>query len=207
MTGPLVEKTMAGLKTQTRRLMNPQLTSDIVSLEPCLASGVFAPKRTVGFDDAIQCPYGGAGDWLWVREAWNVRGLAWGMKPREAAKIASRDAWVYRAGDKSGWQHGWRPNIHMPRAASRLILELTNVRAERIQAITTADVIAEGIDVPGVNYRVAEDPRVLDAERDTYARDQFARLWDSINAKRLVGGQPITWDMNPWVWVLYFKVV
>lgn len=86
----------------------------------------------------------------------------------------------------------WRPSIHMPRWASRITLEITEVRNERLQDISLHDINAEGT------------PDTLDKTKRPFGsrREHFQRLWDSINAKR---GFP--WDKNPWVWVISFKVI
>ncbi|MFZ5833601.1 MAG: hypothetical protein ACOY3P_26230, partial [Planctomycetota bacterium] len=83
----------------------------------------------------------------------------------------------------------WRPSIHMPRWASRITLEITSIRVERVQAISNIDAKEEGF----------VDSALVFKEGGSTARDAFARLWDSINAKRGYG-----WDKNPWVWVVAF---
>lgn len=100
-----------------------------------------------------------------------------------------------------------RPSIHMPRWASRLTLEVVSVRVERLQAITVADVVAEGIDLDGEHaddFLNAEHAQAggLSIPCDHPEVYPFVRLWDSINAKR---GH--AWADNPWVWVVEFKVV
>lgn len=85
----------------------------------------------------------------------------------------------------------WRPSIHMPRWASRISLEVTEIRVERLQEITERDALAEGID-PGTS--------ICDFAA-TPARDDFARLWDSINGERA------PWSSNPWVWCVSFRRV
>lgn len=154
------------------------------------------PKYERVGNSGHKCPFGCHGDRLWVRETWAVRGLAHGMKPSQAAKIASPDAWRYAADDTTGWQHGWKPSIHMPRVASRITLKITGVRCERLNDISEEDAEAEGcvpawLDEGGgrVNYGAAP----------TY-RQGFAKLWNSING-------PGSWDANPWVWVIEFRRV
>lgn len=85
----------------------------------------------------------------------------------------------------------WRSPIYMPRWASRIMLEITNVRVERIQEMSPIDTVAEGVYHPQLNYGIAEGP---------YAIATFANYWDSLNEKR---GYP--WSSNPWVWVIEFK--
>jgi hypothetical protein len=86
----------------------------------------------------------------------------------------------------------WRPSIHMPRWASRIMLEVTDVRVERVQEISTVNAEAEGCE--GWQCR----PKLY----ETVQRAEFRELWDSINAKRGFG-----WKVNPWVWVISFKVL
>lgn len=88
----------------------------------------------------------------------------------------------------------WRPSIHMPRWASRITLEVVAVRVERVQDISEEDAVAEGVDAVSLN----DVPRQATWSR----RQDFAQLWNSINAKRGFG-----WDTNPWVWVIEFKTI
>lgn len=134
------------------------------------------------------CPYGRPGERLWVREAF-----------RDArAALAGRV--LYRASGDIAC--GWKPSIHMPRWASRILLEITAVHVERLQSITDEQAIAEGVDRPE-NIR---DVDVWDgAEREIFnamnqPRDRFKRLWADINGAE-------SWDANPWVWVVEFKRV
>lgn len=136
----------------------------------------------------VKCPYGVPGDRLWVRETWSVscRGGYYGpgLNPETttiqyAADYA--DAYKIRHGTKIYGR--WKPSIHMPRWASRITLEITDVRVERVQDITEDDCVAEGLKLLQGGIRRA-----------------YKILWDSINDKRGFG-----WDVNPWVWVVEFK--
>ena len=170
-SGPMVRAILEGRKTQTRRVMRPKPT------EP------FLP-----FTAECPCPYGHPGDRLWVRETWRVNGN------KHDYAIASRDDVFYRADESYNEGVGWKPSIHMPRMFSRLPLEVTGVRVERVQDISYADCVAEGIvDVARAEKRTR---RVGEAPIE-----QFAALWDSINAKR-----GYSWESNPWVWVVEFKI-
>jgi hypothetical protein len=181
-SAPMVRALLAGTKTQTRRVVKPNAWVDEGDCDytgQCVKVGESIDLR--------RCPYGQPGDRLWVRETWAVRGLAWGMKPSQAAKIASPAAWRYAADDATGWQHGWKPSIHMPRAASRITLEITGVRVERLQEISEADAQAEGCNIRAAVCDVS-DP----------ASRMYHALWESING-------PGSWAANPWVWVVEFK--
>lgn len=169
----------------------------------------------------FKCPYGQPGDRLWVREScaqvFEVdipSGRPVG--PVGTAGSPSKPDWksryVYRAdGDMPNvqWHHvgdsqpvRWTPSIHMPRLASRILLEIIDVRVERLQNITEQQAVAEGVERPE-NIR---DVDVWDgAERELFnamnqPRDRFKRLWADINGAE-------SWDANPWVWVVEFKRV
>jgi hypothetical protein len=187
-TADSVRAIIDGRKTQTRR---------VVRAGPMEWSGHNAMddphmKRLL----LARCPYGKPGDRLWVREAWFP---AFRRAPESSGC-------VYRADDDGlhlnpGWSPdgkggGWRPSIFMPRWASRITLEITGVRVERVQDITEADAVAEGIETPDVGN--SEFDNVGEWE----PRLGYQWLWDSINAKR---GHP--WSSNPWVWVVEFRRV
>jgi hypothetical protein len=156
-----------------------------------------------------KCPYGVPGDRLWVRETWAILALRVSIDqagisyradgelspdvvcyprflPKE--KRLQADRW-FAKGRK------WHPSIFMPRWASRILLEITDIRAERLQDISIDDCIAEG--VPQFSFA-----RGILSESPPDPRWKFIELWDSINAKR---GYP--WEDNPWVWVIEFKMI
>lgn len=148
-------------------------------------------KRAYPNGEGFKCPYGRPRDLLWVRETWSQISF-----PDEdgAVEIAYRaDDWL---DDEPGpdIEGGWRPSIHMPRWASRLTLEVINVRVERLQAISEEDVLAEGVK-PTIPIR----PEPFGSR--SYNLESFVTVWDSINAKR-----GFSWKSNPWVWVVSFKV-
>lgn len=208
-SGPMVRAILEGRKTQTRRVIKPQPES-----RPGIACARLLFKcrdgktplvDTAAEEAGFMCPYGQSGDRLWVRETWAV-----GARPDPFE--GCRDGIEYRA-DEIGlddldelplyspeppdgfeWDSvpsGWRPSIFMPRWASRIDLEITDVRVERLQEISPGDAFDEGFkgDVDGGAFIGSEEriPRFRDG-------------WDKLNAKRGFG-----WDTNPWVWVLTFK--
>jgi len=132
-----------------------------------------------------QCLYGQPGDRLWARETW--------------AENIDGDI-VYRAdnGVAESMIDRWRPSIHMPRWASRITLEITGVRVERLNEITEADARAEGVEC-------FDDTKTFRSYWDDFcvclsAKDSFQTLWAKING-------PDSWDANPWVWVVEFRRV
>lgn len=183
--GDSVRAILRGQKTQTRRVVKPQPHAG-VRLDPTIPSGL-----TDGHGREIRLRYGTPGDNLWVRETWAMRSDA------EPGSEKAKHHLHYKAdGDElSGEWHdyhpGWRPSIFMPRWASRVLLEITEVRLERVQAISEEDAIAEG--APKMH---------LDGLGQTWATHKrgFESVWDSINAKHGFG-----WEENPWVWVIKFE--
>lgn len=171
--GEMVRAILSGIKTQTRRVLKPQPSFVNQCGIPFYPDG----KGPVDYRD---CPYGQPGDRLWVRETW--------MKP-EGGALDYRAKWTPRDERKMPVHEKWRPSIFMPRWASRITLGITDVRVERLQMITDSDSLAEGAG------------HLYDAEVEC-PRAGFARLWDSINAKRGCG-----WNTNPWVWVVKFEVL
>jgi hypothetical protein len=154
-----------------------------------------------------KCPYGTVGDRLWVREAW---------MPFDDDHQIGDCKYAYRASTtldgedirkeyiRLGRKYQWRPSIHMPRKASRITLEITNIRIERLNAISEADAIAEGIEsephkVFGVHYKLYGELERLN-QWTVGPKWSYETLWESINGQG-------SWKQNPWVWVVEFKVV
>lgn len=158
-SGEMVRAILAGTKTQTRRVIKPQPKYDITS--PHWTVPIYPPNVRR----------------LWVRETWQLAPMPDHGVP-----------WAYRATEPD-FATAWRPSIFMPRAASRLTLELTSVRVERVQDISDIDLIREGI-----------DPEYVGADQKQLRRSGYQYLWDSLNAKR-----GYSWESNPWVFVLSFK--
>ena len=138
------------------------------------------------------------GDW---RACWVDQKLQWGVDTIYKASQPD-DTMQKRAHSfKDGSIPKWRSARFMPKVAARIWLKVTDVRVERLQDIDVpGDIIAEGVEVPDVDYSVNERPDVLDFERYNYALEQWSGLWNSINKKRGFG-----WDANPWVWVVAFE--
>lgn len=163
-SGAMVRAILEGRKTQTRRLVKPQPPSTARSKKPWCS-----------VEDLLKaCPYGVAGDRLWVRETFANNGY----------ELFYRADGVALPPRMPSGPAKWKPSIFMPRAACRLVLEVTAVRVERLQEISGGDAWAEG---------------VSDGPRPSLAIACYRRLWDSLNAKRA------PWASNPWVWVLTFS--
>lgn len=193
-SAPMVRAILSGTKTQTRRVVqNPHRNDGGFVLQdygkglwPYRShdgeSGCYLDRQKDGdyYSEApLRCPYGQPGDRLWCRETWlTVNG----------------DDTFYRAdylhdpaGDRA---HGvaWKPSIHMHRSRSRITLEVTGVRVERLQDISTADAEAEGWPGPDAENSISS----------TYPIAWYSKLWESING-------PESWAANPWVWCVSFR--
>ncbi|HFT3337686.1 hypothetical protein [Klebsiella pneumoniae] len=174
----------------------------------------------------FSCPLGSVGDRIWVRETWAILGNEDGCCIDWEEKICKGDersaARIYRASceqkpnnyglwsipDDADWkpytkdyqyEGAWRPSIHMPRWASRILLEITDVRVERLNAISEEDARAEGI-IDGGCLNCGEPEPCGCANPEPDATDAFAYLWQSIYGQE-------NWNANPWVWVIEFKRV
>ena len=142
--------------------------------------------RRIMKENTDGCPYGIPGDRLWVREAWAPLST---FAPAELGYLYRADH--HKGLEKKDGDQKWKPSIHMPRVASRITLEITGIKVERLQNISEADAQAEGVEFPapysGVNNKT--HPTCIDA---------FQVLWTSING-------PDSWSQNPWVWAIQFK--
>lgn len=220
-SAPMVRTILDGRKTQTRRVVKPQPSHDQVHewkgkvvhdgtyRQWCWKGNVFPPfPETIvdcyGTDTLAPklvefAPHGPVGRRLWVRETWAL----YRVQTQEG------EEWdvVYRADGKSTPDR-WHPAIHMSRCNSRITLEVTGVRVERVQSITEEDARAEGMDwaapyMGKVDRRRRqdddrEDPREVGYGEGSFARQNYATLWDEINGAG-------SWASNPWVWVYEFR--
>ena len=183
-SAPMVRAILAGAKTQTRRVVKPRKDRAFgCDMAPHELAG------EVNCGEYNNCPYGQPGDRLWVREAHTFcprlpSMRKWSHTPEEARVVYGADD-VWLSGPYGPHKPKMRPSIHMPRWASRITLEITGVRVERLQGISRGDAMSEGC--PFRNMAQGDDPRAW-----------YAELWDQING-------PGAWDANPWVWVIGFK--
>jgi hypothetical protein len=190
---PMIQALLAGRKTQTRRIVKPQPISYHNS------GGANSSWQTKGYcvggkaEGVIasmleRCPHGKQGDLLYVKEAVGLFSCPAGEEGRYVADgAAACDAWP--------WKRAALPSMFMPRGLSRLTLEITGVRVERLQEISDEDSIAEGVVCCPTEGR-------YNCDGDKYTmpyRAKYRGIWISINGKG-------SWEENPWVWVLEFRV-
>ncbi|MDD9638910.1 hypothetical protein [Klebsiella michiganensis] len=216
--GEMVRAILDGRKTQTRRPVRFPVLDKNLGCE--LAGNELAGELSAG--NYLNSAFGKPGDRIWVRETWGVvsheldedgRIRPW-TPDRPATAINEMPFGngyysghaIYAAdgdftwGDDDGYEDGrscWKPSIHMPRAASRILLEITDVRVERLNAISQEDAQAEGMELTGWRPTYS-DPDSGGEVMTPY--DNFAELWSSIYGDE-------SWKANPWVWVVEFKVV
>jgi hypothetical protein len=198
-SGPMVRAILDGRKSMTRRVIKPQpeMEFDGEMLPDGTGYGGWAPV----LPPWSKWPYR-VGDRLWVRETWATNEPIWDDDKAESFAVPAmvdRSMIIYRAVCEKNRK--WRPSIFMPRWASRITLEITGVRVERVQDITEGDAREEGITDGGCLNCGEHEPCGCDNPQPD-ARDAFIWLWDSINKKRGYG-----WHVNPWVWVIEFKRV
>lgn len=193
-SAPMVRAILDGRKTQTRRVLKPQ-----PNMEPfgdhngallCWKNMIMSNSRDLII---AECPYGQPGDRLWVRE--NLEASQHGLH-----YAADNTPVIHELADALNEKYASDyyivecrtiPSIHMPRWASRITLEIVSVRVERLNKISGMDARREGISIPA---HLPEDGADLD-----YCRREFPKLWESINGDG-------SWNQNPWVWVVEFKV-
>jgi hypothetical protein len=187
-SGEMVRAILDGRKTQTRRIVKPQpagLWGSTGKVFGHTFSGVLEGPK----DHYWVCKYGQPGDRLWVRETFTV---------------CADSNIFYRADGKPDPWDGveWKPSIHMPRRASRITLEITGVRVERLNDISEEDAISEGTenrsDLAWGHGGQGNDMARWAVEHGH--RYGFLHLWESINGEG-------SWALNPWVWVVEFKRV
>lgn len=212
-SAPMVQALLTDSKTQTRRAVKPQPVAS-----HGWVGGAYWERRSAtltrpvpeqwSIRDVLQfCPHGQVGDRIWVRETWQIDAphdgtwastQFYGCKGTPLSEIPERFRHPAYCLYSANWLHGqikWRPSLLMPRWASRITLEITEVRVERLQDISEADALAEGIVqlldggfglTAGEHYHAA-DPRI-----------SYWSLWDAINGQGSA-------ESNPWVWRVAFR--
>ena len=196
-SAPMVRAILAGTKTQTRRIVKPRLDRDLGRDLGC----ELAPREIAGevnggdYSNAYCAP----GDRLWVREAWRILGES----PDDTLDMFDRDDVQYRADEDQSYIDKYRPSIHMPRRFSRITLEVTGVRVERLQDISEEDAKAEGAAhriAPGGDLSAVFDALPGEEAAPIGYQAHFRDLWESINGAE-------SWAADPWVWVVSFRRV
>jgi len=188
MSAESVKAILDGRKTQTRRIVK------VANDEPC-GVGVHFDGKTKGLKafyintngdiNDYRCPYGQAGERLWVKE--NLEKEQYGAISYAANhEFIPETSWV--------WKNDKLSAMFMPKGLSRITLEITNIRVERLQDITEKDAKAEGCDVT--------DNDLIACYNYENARNKYEKLWNKLNAKR-----GYSWDTNPFVWVIEFRRV
>lgn len=184
-SGEMVKAILDGRKTQTRRVVKLRDGEDVGSIDRYRIA-------TTGDNGRVtDCPYGKPGDRLWVRESHAPRYF-------DDFTAAYKADWTSGAAEYVN-EPTWKPSIHMFRKDSRINLEITNVRVERLNEISWKDAKAEGVEPSlsaGFDFDI--DGMLWDSGCKKYV-DEYKRLWDKINGKK----HP--WSSNPWVWVVEFK--
>ncbi|HHT0500848.1 TPA: hypothetical protein ACTW6W_001775 [Raoultella ornithinolytica] len=222
--GEMVLALLDGRKTQTRRPIKWRQTraTEIAEREDGSKWPWSEDEENV-CDYWHPCPFGAVGDRIWVRETWAILGNEDGCCIDWEEKLCKADersaARIYRASceqrpgnyglwsipDDADWkphtkdyqyEGAWRPSIHMPRWASRILLEITDVRVERLNSISQSDAIAEG---------APPSHRSIDAVSQQFGYPDFSRSWFGQTWGHIYGDE--SWQANPWVWVIEFKRV
>jgi hypothetical protein len=202
MCGEMVRATLDGTKTQTRRILkfqpDPAWTEIAIEYQRVLrnrqaidvATATYRAYPTGGTArwGICECPYGIPGDRLWVRETFRTIHDPATCIGEDRLDVDYKADGIVRIGDKIGTLK-WRPAIHMPKYLSRLKLEITKVRVERVQDISEADAKAEG---------VPASKNVEMKDGSPCYRIPYQILWNQINGCD-------AWDKNPWVWVIVFR--
>ena len=197
-SGDMIRAILEGRKTQTRRtrgLDKINANPDAWQFMGIDDAGEYVFWNPTYYDEhnglsiGIKCPYGQVGDQLWVRETFTLTQF---NKPVYRADAKDKDGLRWDSIEPNDPQKEvlWRSPRFMFRWASRITTENTKIRVERVQDITTNDLIAEGIEPPLAQYDSGSMPRII----------IFEKLWDSLNAKR-----GYSWEFNPCIWVIEFK--
>jgi hypothetical protein len=205
MGAPMVRAILDGRKSQTRRVMKPQLKAHFTTDVDYWTSGKHSGELG---KPPLTTPYGQPGDRLWVRETWAPRGvhcLPGGKLETMIAYRADGATHLFPHHEIAREPFDWKPSIFMPRWASRITLEITAVRVERVQDISEADAKAEGIesiDFDGEvffkNYGFKANAKGHTIKAFGRATQSYESLWEKINGAG-------SWADNPFVWVISFR--
>lgn len=198
--GEMVRAILDGRKTQTRRPVKFPVHDKNLGCE--LAGNELAGELSAG--NYLNSAFGKPGDRIWVREAFRVHSRATDVATL-VYKASERNSWTEQTHrvpvavcNKPATPEKWTPSLHMPRWASRILLEITDVRVERLNAISERDAQAEGVGKLRGGFWQHYQPGWT--QHQLSARGSFVTLWKSIYGEE-------SWNSNPWVWVIEFKRV
>ena len=201
----MVRALLDGRKTQTRRPIKWKQTrfTEIGEREDG-SKWPWSEDAEHACDFWHPCPFGAVGDRIWVREAFRVHSRATDVATL-VYKASERNSWTEQTRrvpvavcNKPATPEKWTPSLHMPRWASRILLEITDVRVERLNAINEHDAQAEGVAKLRGGFWKHYQPGWT--QHQLSARGSFVTLWKSIYGDE-------SWNSNPWVWVIEFKRV
>ena len=197
-------------KTQTRRVMKFQPPSSDYQLSRLMDTTDRTLRKHIGklhwvkmdglnivdeTPDYFLCPYGEIGDRLWIKETYCKHGALISYKADDDWIAEYRKSSDFNVIDNPKWE----PSIYMPRIASRITLEITDIRVEQLQDISEEDALAEGVNIYAPYVGVDCEGNVIESDIISWMpSDYYRELWESINGKG-------SWDLNPWVWVIQFK--
>lgn len=223
-SAPMVRALLDGSKTQTRRIVKPQPVELPDFNRGGLSINVGGAKYQTFSPEMYRhrCPYGQAGDLLWVRETWRhtassldearaitediMSGSAVDWRADYVERLIKTGEFTREDAEVSSDFETWKPSIHMPRWASRILLEIVRVRVELLQGISEEDALTEGIEsltYGGLttfrNYALTDDEAEVSPMLESTI-ESYRTLWESINGAG-------SWNANPWVLVVEFKVI
>ena len=186
-SAPMVSAILDGRKTQTRRIAKS------IGIVPGIGPVCNGSDNIRDWPQF--CQYGKPGCRLWVKETYCKHGALISYK--------ADDDWIAEYRKSSDFNvidnPKWKPSIHMPRIASRITLEITDIRVEQLQDISEEDALAEGVNIYAPYVGVDCEGNVIESDIISWMpSDYYRELWESINGKG-------SWDLNPWVWVIQFK--
>lgn len=184
----MVRAILDGRKTQTRRIVKLQPDEDGLAK---VTNGPWVDTSERNY----RCPFGDVGDRIWVRETWAEAGASAPNLKLYRANYPEHVPSHYENVPPAN-EIRWTPSIHMPRWASRILLEITDVRVERLNAISEHDAQAEGVAKLRGGFWQHYQPGWT--QHQLSARGSFVTLWKSIYGEE-------SWNSNPWVWVIEFK--
>lgn len=205
-SGDMVRAILAGRKSQTRRILKPQpIGGDRIIWDRF--NGIFQSGQLRDSENAcreIRCSYGKPGDRLYVKETWayidnSAFGEASYCEYRADTGNAMPGDWPEEHRDDPDCPK-WKSSMFMPRWASRITLELTGVRVERLNDISGEDCRAEGVEVPRCGCDVCAMSSAMCPADASVHIEEYRHLWDKIHGAG-------AWEQNCWVWVLEFKRV